>query len=92
MDDWIDQLAAALGEEPLSQDERTRILGVARDVAHRVERKVTPLATFLVGSAMGRDLSSAAPRSEAMSAALETLRSALPEERPQDRSEDSSGA
>jgi hypothetical protein len=82
MDDWIDQLARALGEEPLSQDETTRLLGVARDVAHRVERKVTPLATFLLGSAVGRNVSAGARRSDAMGAALETLRSALPEEPP----------
>lgn len=85
MDDWIDQLAAALGEEPLSQDETTRLLGVARDVAHRVERKVTPLATFLLGWAVGRYVTGGTPRSEAIDAALETLHSALPEDRPEDR-------
>ena len=79
MDDWIGQLAAALGEEPLSQEETNQLLGVARDVAHRVERKVTPLAAFLLGSAVGRNVSSGARRSDAMAAALETLRSALPE-------------
>jgi hypothetical protein len=85
MEDWIDRLSAALGEEPLSQEETTRLLGVARDVAHRVERKVTPLATFLLGSAVGRDVSAGAPRSEAIGAALEILRSALPADRPEDR-------
>lgn len=85
MEDWIDQLAAALGEEPLSQEETNRLLGVARDVAHRVERKVTPLAAFLLGSAVGRNVSAGAPRSEAMAAALETLRSALPEGAREDR-------
>jgi hypothetical protein len=87
MEDWIDQLAAALGEEPLSQEETNRLLGVARDVAHRVERKVTPLAAFLLGSAVGRNVSAGTPRSEAMAAALETLRSALPEGAPEDRPE-----
>jgi uncharacterized protein DUF6457 len=79
MDDWIDQLAAELGEEPLSQDQTTRLLGAARDVAHRVERKVTPLATFLLGSAVSRNVAAGATRSEAIGAAVETLRSALPE-------------
>lgn len=81
MDDWIDQLAAALGEEPPSPEEANQLLGVARDVAHRVERKVTPLATFLLGSAVGREVSAGTRRSDAMRAALETLRSALPEDR-----------
>ncbi len=83
MDDWIDQLAAALGEEPLSREETNRLLEVARDVAHGVERKVTPLAAFLLGSAVGRNISAGAARSDAMGAALETLRSALPEDRPE---------
>ncbi|MEX0743645.1 MAG: DUF6457 domain-containing protein [Actinomycetota bacterium] len=83
MDDWIDRLAAALGEEPLSGEERNRLLDAARDVAHGVERKVTPLATFLLGSAVGRNVSAGARRSDAMDAALETLRSALPEDRPE---------
>ena len=90
MEDWIDQLAAALGEEPFSQEETNRLLGVARDVAHRVERKVTPLAAFLLGSAVGRNVSAGAPRSEAMAAALETLRSALPEDPPEGAAEDRS--
>ena len=47
MEDWIDRLAAALGEDPLSESETTRLLGVSREVAHRVERKITPLAAFL---------------------------------------------
>ena len=83
MDDWIDRLAAALGEEPLSQEETNRLLEVARDVAHRVERKVTPLAAFLLGSAVGRNVSAGARRSDAIGAALETLRSALPKDRPE---------
>ncbi|MEX2406052.1 MAG: DUF6457 domain-containing protein [Actinomycetota bacterium] len=83
MDDWTDQLAAALGEEPLSPEERNRLLDAARDVAHRVERKVTPLAAFLLGSAVGRDVSAGARRSDATAAALETLRSALPESGPE---------
>jgi hypothetical protein len=31
----------------LSEDEVERLLTVARDVAHRIERKITPLASFL---------------------------------------------
>ena len=88
MDDWIEQLAAALGEEPLSQEEMNRLLGVARDVAHRVERKVTPLAAFLLGSAVGRRVSAGARRPDAMAGALETLRAALPEGRPEGGPED----
>ena len=54
MDKWIDDLAHTLGEEPLTPAETTRLLDVARDVAHRVERKMTPLAAFMVGCAVAR--------------------------------------
>lgn len=80
MEAWIDQLASALGEDGLSREEVGRLLGVSRDVAHRVERKVTPLATFLLGSAFGRSLAGGASRANAMTAAVETVASLLPEE------------
>jgi len=79
MEAWIDQLAEALGEDTLSARETAVLLDVARDVAHRVERKITPLATFLLGSAVGRSLAGGASRDEAIQAALDTVRSLLPE-------------
>jgi hypothetical protein len=80
MDVWIDRLAAALGEDPLTDAETTRLLGSARDVAHRVERKITPLAAFLLGSATGRGLAGGASRDAALASALETLEGLLPDE------------
>ena len=65
MDAWIDRLAAALGEDPLTDAETTRLLGSARDVAHRVERRITPLAAFLLGTATGRRLAGGASRDDA---------------------------
>jgi hypothetical protein len=79
MEAWIDQLAEALGEDTLSARETAELLQVARDVAHRVERRITPLATFLLGSAVGRGLANGAPRADALQAALDTVRSLLPE-------------
>ena len=78
MESWIDDLATALREQPLSPQETATLLEVARDVAHRVERKVTPLSTFLLGLAVGRATAGGAPRSDAMAAALEELRASLP--------------
>jgi Domain of unknown function (DUF6457) len=49
MHKWINDLAHTRGEEPLTPAETTGLLDVARDVAHRVERKMTPLAAFMVG-------------------------------------------
>jgi hypothetical protein len=78
MERWIDELADALDAERLSKDEVARLLGVARDVAHRVERKVTPLATFLLGQAVGRGVASGTERSVALDQVLETTSSLLP--------------
>jgi hypothetical protein len=79
MESWIDDLARALGEEPLTPDEVETLLGVARDVAHGVERKITPLSTFLLGAAVGRRQGGGEDRSRALGATLGTLRSTLPE-------------
>ena len=80
MEGWIDELAAALGEEPLTREEASDLLGAARDVAHRVERKITPLAAFLLGSSVGRATSGGSTRAEALRRALETPEGLLPAE------------
>jgi hypothetical protein len=80
MEAWIDQLAAALGEDHLSKEEVGRLLGVARDVAHRVERKVTPLATFLLGAAFARSVAGGASRADAMAEAVERMEALLPDD------------
>lgn len=79
METWIDDLARALGEEPLSDDDVETLLAVARDVAHRVERRITPLSTFLLGAAVGRREAAGEGRAAALAEALATLRGLLPE-------------
>jgi hypothetical protein len=86
MEDWIDRLAAALGEDPLSETETTRLLGVSREIAHRVERKITPLAAFLLGSATGRSVAGGASRADALAVALDSLERLLPAPPPEGRS------
>ena len=54
MDAWLDEMAAALGEEPLTGSEVGLALRLARDVAHGVERKLAPLASYLAGVRAGR--------------------------------------
>lgn len=80
MDNWIDDLARALGEEPLTASEIAELLDAARDVAHRVERKFTPLSTFVVGCAVGRKLADGANRTETIGATLSRLQALLPPE------------
>lgn len=51
LEEWVKETCAALG---LGDDVDTdAILVVARDVAHGVERRAAPVATFLVGLAAG---------------------------------------
>jgi hypothetical protein len=77
--EWLDRLAEALGEEPLSGQEVDRLLRSSRDVAHRVERKATPLAAYLVGMAVGRGLAQGTAREVAFDAALDAVLVRLPE-------------
>jgi len=83
MENWIDELAHVLGEEPLTPAETARLLDVARDVAHRVERKMTPLAAFMIGCAVGREIAAGAARTDTLSGMLSRLESVLPPETPE---------
>jgi hypothetical protein len=83
--DWIDELATTLGEAPLTPSERNALLGAARDVAHRVERKITPLSTFLLGEATGRAQASGTTRDEALRNVLDRLASLVPVEAGEER-------
>jgi len=83
MDNWLDELARGLGEEPLTSAETTRLLDAARDVAHRVERKMTPLSAFVMGCAVGRKLADGAGRSGAIDEVLSRLEASLPAEAPE---------
>ena len=75
---WIDRLAEALGEEPPSQPETDRLLEAAREVAHRVERKATPLAAYLLGAAAGRAMAAGTRREDATAEVLRVLDGELP--------------
>ena len=58
--------------------ETARSLDAAREVAHRVERKATPLAVYLLGAAAGRRMADGARPEAATRAVLETLAAVLP--------------
>lgn len=57
LDDWVRAAAAALG---LGEVDASPVLGLARDVAHRVVRPAAPMATYLLGIAVGRGADPAA--------------------------------
>jgi hypothetical protein len=81
MDRWIDRAAEAFGEDPLDPGQVDALLDVARDVAHGVERRLTPVAAFLAGMGAGRARAAGASHERAVADALATLRALLPEPR-----------
>lgn len=79
---WIEGFATGLGDDPLSAEEELVLLDAAREVAHGVERKITPLATFLMGAAAERARADGLSRAEALAEILRALREALPPPTP----------
>jgi hypothetical protein len=58
LDDWLKEAAAAVEVSPtdpavLSEEAVTLLLDLARDAAHGVARPAAPLATFVLGLAVG---------------------------------------
>jgi hypothetical protein len=78
MSGWIDDLAGALEVDALSASETERLLRLARDVAHRVERKGTPLASFLLGMRVGRRTAEGSPRAVVLDDAIALAEALLP--------------
>jgi hypothetical protein len=78
MSEWIDELAVAFAVEPLTGPETARLLEVAREVAHRVERKETPLAAFLLGVVVASRTAVGTPRDQALEAAIGRIERLLP--------------
>ena len=74
----LDQLAHALALDAPTPEETAAILDVARDVAHTIERRITPVSTFLLGMDVQRRVAAGSTRSAAVSAAIEELRGAMP--------------
>jgi hypothetical protein len=81
--DWVDGLAGELKLEALSKHETDHVLSASREVAHRVERKVTPLAMYVVGLAVGRQLAERG-RDDALEDAIHALLLRLPPEQGTD--------
>jgi Domain of unknown function (DUF6457) len=75
--DWVDRLASELHLDALSKHERDHLLSASREVAHRVERKVTPLAMYVVGLSVGTQLADRR-RDDAIEDAIHALLLRLP--------------
>ncbi len=75
--EWVDRLAAELHLEALSVHEKEHLLSASREVAHRVERKATPLAMYVVGLAVGTEMAER-KRDDAIEDAIHALLLRLP--------------
>jgi hypothetical protein len=82
MDEWLDRVADALDEPRITQEELGTVLKLAREVAHRVERRFAPVSAFLVGVAVGKRASEGRPREETFRTAVDAVRDLLPPSDP----------
>lgn len=75
--EWVDGLAADLRLDALSAHENQHLLSASREVAHRVERKATPLAMYVIGLSVGSQMADR-HRDDAMEDAIHALLLRLP--------------
>ena len=78
MSAWTDRLASDLGVPTLPGPAEATLLRASRDVAHRVERKDTPISTYLLGVAAGMRIGDGADPGAALQEVLAVLVAALP--------------
>jgi len=76
--EWLDRLAQTFELDVPTNQEIAAVLDAARDVAHGVERKITPVSTFLLGMSVERRVGAGASRQEALNSALAALQATLP--------------
>jgi len=77
MDEWLQRLSITIGVDPLTDEQAEELLVAARDVAHGVERKITPLATFLLGAAVQRQIGHGRTQEEALDQVMASLHTIL---------------
>ncbi|HZB79088.1 MAG TPA: DUF6457 domain-containing protein [Actinomycetota bacterium] len=69
-EEWVEEACKALAVEPDDVDTE-ELLDLSREIAHGVERRAAPVATFLLGLVVGRG----ADYDEALAALRETAES-----------------
>jgi Domain of unknown function (DUF6457) len=81
--DWLDEYAEALShpggpEQGVDEAARRVVLKLAREVAHRTERVMAPLSTFLAGMFVADRVREGVPQDEATREALRVAEGMLP--------------
>lgn len=84
---WLEEYADALARRSrsdlgLSAEEMRLMLDLAREVAHRTERRFAPVSTFLAGKFAAKRIRSGSTADDAVREALEVARELLPPEPP----------
>jgi hypothetical protein len=79
MEDWIDRFADALGQEHVPPKDMGALLKMSRQVAHGVERKYAPLATYLAGVFVGHRTAAGERSGDALRRAIEEALALIPE-------------
>ena len=78
MSEWTAHLAATLNVTPPTSAGEEALLHVSRDVAHRVERKDTPVSAYLMGVAAGLRIAGGADPGAALDEVVTLVTGALP--------------
>jgi hypothetical protein len=84
MSEWTDRLAEALGVTPLDEAQQASLLNASREIAHRVERRDTPLSTYLLGVAAGQRVAAGTPGAAAIREVVDAALTLLPPDDPED--------
>jgi hypothetical protein len=79
MREWEREIADAVGEDALAPEELGIVLRLSRDVAHRTERRLAPVAAYLAGARAGRLAAGGGARAEGLRDAERAIRGVLPE-------------
>jgi hypothetical protein len=82
MSDWTDLLAETLEVTRLDPAQQDSLLHASREIAHRVERKETPLSAYLLGVAVGTRTAAGADPSDALREVVEAVLALLPPGEP----------
>ena len=88
MSEWTDRLAEALGVTPHDEGQEASLLKASREIAHRVERRDTPLSTYLLGVAAGQRVAAGTPGAAAIREVVDAALALLPPEDPEDSMSD----
>lgn len=83
MSEWTDGLAETLEVTRLDAGQQDVLLNVSREIAHRVERKETPLSTYLLGVAVGGRTAAGADPVDALKEAVDATLALLPHAAPE---------